>query len=362
MKQLGISVVTDVDGTGRVIRPPQTPRHVALGRDLNQLKQSIGFLVGRQLENVERSISKTLATRFSEVQDLADRASLHAGKRLRPILVLLASRAVNSSVSDVRAELDLVRIATSVELVHMASLVHDDLMDHAETRRHQPTISHACGENAAVLLGDYLFTRAYAAAAECRQTLPARMIARAATHLCEGELRQQLSASQWKLRRADYYSILFQKTASLCQASCRLGAWRSGASLQQQKVLAAFGKHLGLAFQIHDDWLDYWGDDKVGKTLGTDLAQFKPTLPLMEFMSCESEAARTEMLIALSRPNEESLTRAHSMIKNSAAGERTLKVAKRLAAKSIDALRPLPDSDAKQLLMALAVFSVNRAS
>lgn len=243
----------------------------------------------------------------------------------------------------------------------MASLVHDDLMDHAETRRHQPTISHACGENAAVLLGDYLFTRAYAAAAECRQTLPARMIARAATHLCEGELRQQLSASHWKLSRAEYYSILFQKTASLCQVSCRLGGWRNGASLQQQRVLADYGKYLGLAFQIHDDWLDYWGDENVGKTLGTDLAQFKPTLPLMEFMSSESQAARAELLIAITRPTADSLARAHSMIRNSDAGDRTLKVAERLATKAIDVLDVLPESEAKQLLKALAVFSVSRS-
>ncbi|MFO0941489.1 MAG: polyprenyl synthetase family protein [Pirellulales bacterium] len=361
MKQLDISVENVNGKAEQLCRSQKVKRYQSLGRDLVQLKFEIGSLIGGQLQRVEESISSTLSTKFGEVQDLADRASMHAGKRLRPILVLLASKAVAGPTCDPNSDKDLVHIATSVELVHMASLVHDDLMDHAETRRHQPTISHACGENAAVLLGDYLFTRAYAAAAECRQTLPARMIARAATHLCEGELRQQLSASQWKLNRSNYFSILFQKTASLCQVSCRLGGWRSGANHLQQKVLADFGKYLGLAFQIHDDWLDYWGDEEVGKTLGTDLAQLKPTLPLMEFMNCSTENDKAELLIALTRPTHESLAHARRMIRESTAGERTLKAAQRLAAKAIRALDTLPESESKQLLKALAVFSVSRS-
>jgi octaprenyl-diphosphate synthase len=209
-------------------------------------------------------------------------------------------------------------------------------------------------------LGDFLFTRAYALAATCRSAKPARSIATASTKLCEGELRQQLSAGNWRLKRREYLSIIGQKTAALCTAGCRLGAWQAGATPDHQRQLAQYGQLLGLAFQIYDDWLDYWGDNGVGKTLGTDLVQLKPTLPLIEFLGCSTRAERNQFIRLVAQPTPETMELARRLICNSQAGPATLYLAHRLADKAIGILDNLSDSAAKRLLQSLALFSVQR--
>ena len=335
---------------------------ISAALDLEALKRTIQTLVGPQIVETERQIAKAITSQFSEVQHLSNQAGALAGKRLRPILVWLSAQACECYISDAKLDAELAKIAASVELVHMASLVHDDVMDQADTRRHQTTVYRLSGTNAAVLLGDFLFTRAYAVAASCKGTHPARRIARAATDLCEGELRQQLSASNWNLSSREYFGILNQKTASLCSVSCQLGAWRSGSSLAHQRLLAKFGRYLGLAFQIFDDWLDYWGDESVGKTLGTDLAQLKPTLPLLHYLNTASTSERQRFLAKLQSQKSEDLRWATETIRSSDAGDATMIVARRFAQKAIALIDSLPDSEARSLLKGLALFSVSRAS
>jgi octaprenyl-diphosphate synthase len=276
------------------------------------------------------------------------------------MLVLLSAQGCLSARSKTGWNSDARAVAAAVELVHAASLVHDDVMDGAVERRHQPTIVHAKGISAAVLLGDYLFTRAYAMAASCRSTLPARQIAAAATRLCEGELRQQASTGNWQISWSEYRSILTQKTAALCAVSCRLGGWLSGASPREQLALNRFGRELGLAFQIYDDWLDYWGTDRVGKTLGTDLAQLKPTLPLIRLLSQSKSAERRRVIELLEQGSPAALEGVRAALERSDAGDFTLRVAQRCAQGALSSLAPLRASVAKECLMAIADYSVTR--
>ncbi len=324
------------------------------------LRLVVNRFVGAELEQVERLLRSATSSRYDEVATLCRSAAAMGGKRLRPTLVFLAGKVVGANAWDHRTQHDLSAIAASVELVHAASLVHDDVMDHAVERRHQMTIAGLAGNSAAVLLGDLLFTQAYGLAARCKSTVPARQIAAAATKLCTGELRQQASAGDWSMSRSQYRSLLLQKTGALCGVSCRLGAWRSGGSRSQVKALTNFGNWLGLAFQVFDDWLDYWGTEQVGKTLGTDLAQAKPTLPLIRLLETATPSHRQRLTGLLARADHAAMTEIRASLESSDAAEFTLQMARRSADRAKRYLSELPDSEVRACLSAVADYSIVR--
>jgi octaprenyl-diphosphate synthase len=326
------------------------------------LQNRMQDLLGEDLEHVERKLRSSTRSRYAEVNRLSQSAAASGGKRLRPQLVFLSARAISVASLTADQHSDLVSIASAVELVHAASLVHDDVMDAAVERRHQPTIVHRTGNATAVLLGDFLFTRGYALAASCRQTFAARQISRAATQLCEGELRQQQSAGEWSTTLAEYRGMLIQKTGALCAVSCQLGGWRAGADRSQAAALKAFGSLLGLAFQVYDDWLDYWGTDKVGKTLGTDLIQLKPTLPLIRLLSTSTPSRRAELEGLLAEGVSGHIDAIRQQLADSDAEEFTLRIARRCAEQAQQRLSVLPNSVAKECLQGLADYSVNRTA
>ncbi len=322
----------------------------------DQIRQN----VGHELAQVEKLLSGATASRYPEVERLCRGAAALGGKRLRPTLVWLSARSVATTALEHRCSSDLSSIAAAVELVHAASLVHDDVMDGASERRHLPTIVAHAGNSTAVLLGDLLFTRAYALAANCRSTYPARRLAAASTQLCVGELRQQTAAGAWSISQREYLGLLKQKTGALCRVSSQLGSWRAGGTQQQILAVARFGSLLGLAFQIRDDWLDFWGTQQVGKTLGTDLAQSKPTLPMIRLLSTVSASERRELLRRLEAGGADNLAFAREQLDRSDAGPYTLAAARRCAARAAEQLVCLPESPAKQCLSAMADYSVQR--
>lgn len=325
------------------------------------LKRSLHALVGGRLSAVEHQLRLATTSQFQAVNDLTSQAAEMGGKRLRPVLTLLSMEACCQGALSTTQEKDLVSIAAAVELVHAASLVHDDVMDGAVQRRHRPTIGSVAGSSAAILLGDFLFTRAYAMAATCRNGFPARQIARASTQLCEGELRQQLSAGNWELSLQEYREILGQKTGALCGVGCRLGAWVVEATDDQSRGLAKFGRLLGIAFQVFDDWLDYWGSEDVGKTLGTDLAQAKPTVPLIRLLATLPDVKRREVIELIESGSPQAMEAVRPLLDESDAREYTLELARRCVQKAIGCLSILPSSLAKSALSEIAKFSVARA-
>jgi octaprenyl-diphosphate synthase len=210
-----------------------------------------------------------------EIREMADYCIDTSGKRIRPALVFM------SGWRGPEVTNDLVRIAAVVELVHLASLVHDDIMDGAEVRRNRPTATRAYGPTPAVLLGDALFSHALNLATQFPTTEVCRSISESMRRVCAGEIIQTMRRGSTNITHADYQRIIDLKTAELFRVSCVLGARYGGYSPGFVKAAETFGRHLGIAYQIFDDLADFFGDEKrIGKTLGTDLSSGKITLPL----------------------------------------------------------------------------------
>lgn len=322
-----------------------------------QCRTSVGDL--RQLESLldgemvafEDLLSLQLASEYPVVSRLMDSAAALQGKRLRPRLVMLSALACGSITANTR------KIAAVVEMVHAATLVHDDVLDSAETRRGSPATHVTWGNRASILLGDLLFSKAYILAASAGNCFAAERVGKAGQALCEGELRQQETIGNWTLSMSNYIDILRQKTGDLCAASSQLGAWSAGGSERVQLALEVYGSQLGIAFQIYDDWLDVWGTAALGKPLGNDLANRKPTLPIMRMLETASADQRSELLSLLDAGPSDQLREA---LDNSDASAITLDTARRFARSACDALNILPESIAKQALIAVAQQSVSR--
>ena len=242
--------------------------------------------VAADLEEVERILSQTLKSRYAQVQPVVDHVRHYRGKRLRPVLLLLTARACGKPTPAHHV------LGAVVEMIHTATLVHDDILDGASVRRHVPTVNAGWGVHNAVLLGDYLFTHAFHLASTLDDVRACRLIGEATNRVCEGELCQGLERGNLDLTEADYFDMIDGKTAELLACCCQLGALFSGASAEVVQALARFGRYVGLAFQIADDLLDLVGDEQTtGKSLGTDLEQQKMTLPLIRVLQHGAEGA-----------------------------------------------------------------------
>ena len=182
-------------------------------------------------------------------------------------------------------------LAAVVEMIHTATLVHDDILDESMVRRHAATVNAEWGNETAVLLGDYLFTHAFHLAASLDSTLACRWIGRATNRVCEGEMHQVHQRGNLDLDESSYFSIIEGKTAELTAVSCRLGAHYAGADEATTEALDRYGRNLGIAFQIADDVLDIWGEERLtGKSLGTDLEKQKLTLPVIRLLETADPA------------------------------------------------------------------------
>ena len=235
--------------------------------------------VASDLEEVECILSQTLKSRYAQVQPVVDHVRCYRGKRLRPVLLLLTARACGKPTSAHHV------LGAVVEMIHTATLVHDDVLDGASVRRHTPTVNAGWGVHNAVLLGDYLFTHAFHLASTLDDVRACRLIGKATNRVCEGELCQGLERGNLELTESAYFDMIDGKTAELLACACHLGALFAGASSDVVQALARFGRYVGLAFQIADDLLDLVGDEQTtGKSLGTDLEQQKMTLPLIRVL------------------------------------------------------------------------------
>src|SRR6476661_3486396 len=241
---------------------------------------SLTECIAPQLAAVERVFHEELKSDLPSVDTLVKHVSRFRGKMLRPTLLLLTGKACGGELTDAH-----VTLATVVEMVHMATLVHDDVLDEAELRRKGATINHLRGNEAAVLLGDYLISHSYHLCSSLDSQLASRTIARTTNQVCEGELLQIDNRNNLDLDEETYIQIISLKTAVLCATCCTLGATLSGADEATAQAMETYGLSLGIAFQIQDDILDIVGDQRtVGKTLGIDIEKGKMTLPMIHFM------------------------------------------------------------------------------
>jgi octaprenyl-diphosphate synthase len=247
--------------------------------------------IADELRAVEQILQSELRSETPWVDRLLQHNWIGGGKRIRPMFLLLSGAAAGSLTP---AHL---RLAAAVEMIHAATLVHDDVLDKADTRRHLPTVNSIWDNRTSVLLGDYLFSHAFyvASLAECPVALG--ILAESTNKVCSGEIRQNASQGDFELSESDYLSMISDKTAELCACSCRLGAIAAGADEEACNEFAMYGHHLGVAFQIVDDILDLVGaPDTVGKTLETDLVNQKPTLPVIHCLKHASEKDRESLL------------------------------------------------------------------
>ncbi len=239
--------------------------------------------VQAQLDEVDRRIVAQTAEFDPAIEGYVAYAIGGGGKRLRPLVALLSGGATGTLVS---GHVDL---AVIVELIHLATLVHDDIMDDAERRRSQPTVNARWGNSLSVLLGDVLFAHALNLSTDFDDTNISRTIARTATEVCSGEMIQTQRRFDLQLSRDDYFRIIGMKTGSLFACAAELGGVISGANDEDVARLKSFGAKIGTAYQIYDDCLDIAGNEaETGKTLGTDLRKGKLTLPVLTLLESAS--------------------------------------------------------------------------
>lgn len=317
--------------------------------------RKISETIVEQLTEVDVLFKEELVSDLPCVNDLIDHVGQMRGKMLRPVLVLLSGQATGELTKAHNT------VAAVVEMVHMATLVHDDVLDEADLRRRGMTINRLKGNEAAVMLGDYLISHSYHLCSSLNHQHAARVIAKTTNQLCEGELLQLHNRGNLDLDEEAYLTIISRKTASLIAASCYLGAHMAGANETAAKRLEKFGLSLGIAFQIQDDVLDLIGDTRrVGKTLGIDVEKRKLTLPLIHFLKNAPAEHRSlcRSLLAADEPT------ASDRVKNLLAPSESIRYARDRAARLVDrakqGLADLPDSEAKTALLAMADFAVDR--
>ncbi len=247
-------------------------------------------------------------------------------------------------------------------MIHTATLVHDDILDESMVRRHAATINAEWGNEAAVLLGDYLFTHAFHLAASLETTLACRWIGRATNLVCEGEMQQVHNRGNLDLDESAYFDIIRGKTAELTAVCCRLGAHYAGADATVVEAMEDYGRDLGVAFQIADDVLDLWGEERTtGKTLGTDLEKQKLTLPIIRLLNTAPPEVASEVRTLLTETTPESRRRLCPYLESSGALDYAWERAQDHADAAESALDHLPDTPAKDHLRRLTRYVVRRS-
>jgi octaprenyl-diphosphate synthase len=312
-------------------------------------------IIKSDLLKVEELLRAQLRSADPYVDQLVKHGFRLGGKRLRPALLLLAGMAVGSVGSA------HITLAVVMEMIHTATLVHDDVLDEASLRRHLDTVNARWGNKSGVLLGDFLFSHAFFLAATTDDAYACRLIGRSTNIVCEGEMRQLNSGGRLDLGEAEYLSIIDAKTAELCACCCRLGSHYSQASREQEETLARFGRKLGVAFQIIDDLLDLEGDEAItGKSLGTDLEQLKPTLPIIRMLAQLDADDRAKVKEALRTPEGRSRPALEPWLARTDGLAYARDVALRTVREAQAELANLPAGPAREVLHRLAEATVRR--
>ena len=312
--------------------------------------------VKNQLGEVLSELRRVVVSEFADVQGVNDHLLLMRGKLLRPTLLLLASR-----VGD-EADEDAVTLAAVVELVHLATLVHDDAVDHSVLRRGLPTVNAVWTHQVAIIMGDYLYSRAVTELARLNRLESLRSLAQAANEMSVGEMRQLTSFDALDFSEADYYALIRAKTASLMRAACEMGALAGVERYRAQ--LAHYGENLGMAFQIADDLLDYTGTEAVtGKPTGHDLREHKVTLPLVEAMRHVSpeELETIRALFDEVDPSDEAILGVVDIVQRRGGLDYARERARGFAAEALSALDGLAPGPALDALRDAVGYAVDRS-
>lgn len=311
----------------------------------------------KPLADVEAMLQDELQSSIPYVDELLQYVGTLSGKRMRPSLLFLAAEATGSIGND------HVVLASVIEMIHIATLVHDDILDGADTRRHKVSVNQKYGNQSSVLLGDYLFTHSFYLASTLETTFACRRIGQATNRVCAGELNQVGNSGNLALTEDAYYEIIRGKTAELCACATSLGAHYAGADETTSAALKEYGMQLGIAFQIADDLLDLTGDEaETGKSQGTDIEKQKLTLPVIHLLREASKSAHDEAMsiLASADGSPESLARLRGLLEASGSLDYARNAAVTAAELAASQLDCLPESEAKATLLGLTKFVVAR--
>lgn len=312
-------------------------------------------LIESQLSEVQDYIDAQLKSLHEPVSELLGHVNIKSGKMLRPGLVLLSGLCCGEI-------LPLhVTVAAIVEMVHEATLLHDDVIDEGEIRRGNATVNRLFGNETAILAGDFLLSRA-SVICSCLDTNINKVIAFATSQVCEGELAQLLQRDNFQLSESEYINIISQKTAALFSGCCKLGAVCSKAPQAQVEALSKFGENIGIAFQITDDLLDIIGNEnQTGKTAGRDADKNKLTLSLIHQLSSVDEKERMVLIEKIENPGQYRKVLLDILSDNGSI-EYANRRAEQFVDLAIDSLTAISESPAKQALLSIAKFVTNRVA
>jgi octaprenyl-diphosphate synthase len=311
------------------------------------------------------AVDNVIRARLKSTVPLVDRVAEHiisgGGKRLRPLIVVLASRAC-----DARAETQrdtYLEAAAFIEFIHTATLLHDDVVDGSSMRRGRDTANEVFGNQASVLVGDFVYSRAFQMMAGLSSQRVMEIMADATNIIAEGEVLQLMNANDPETTEQRYLEVIYRKTARLFEAGAEVAAVLAETPLEMQRSLAKFGRHLGTAYQLVDDVLDYRSDPATrGKNIGDDLAEGKPTLPLIHALKHGTDEQKRIVRNAIENGGIDQLDAIISAIDSTGGLDYTMDLARTESDKALAALAPLADTPYKQALGSLARFAVSHTT
>jgi octaprenyl-diphosphate synthase len=317
---------------------------------------AIQNLIDQDMQAVNALIHKRLRSEVALVNQLGYYIVNSGGKRLRPLLLLLSAHAFNYQ------GIYHLTLAAIVEFIHTATLLHDDVVDASELRRGQRTANYVWGNEASVLVGDFLYSRAFQMMVEVKNMRVMEILSAATNIIAEGEVLQLLNCHEPSTTEAQYLQVIRSKTAKLFEAAAQLGAIISEQPNQYEQAMAIYGIHLGTAFQLIDDVLDYSAkSEAIGKNVGDDLAEGKPTLPLIHALQQGTPAQQHVLREAIIHGGRDNISEVIATLESTDAIGYTARVAQREAEQAVMAIAGLPDSPYTEALRALAHFSIHRS-
>ena len=316
--------------------------------DLNTLTES-------DMQRVNQVITENLASDVVLINQLSQHIIYSGGKRLRPVLVLLSAKVCGYTGDD-----DAL-LAAVVEFIHTATLLHDDVVDDSEMRRGQKTASDIWGNEAAVLVGDYLYSRAFQMMIRAKSMRIMDLLADATNTIAQGEVLQLLNIHDADTTEAKYHEVIYGKTACLFEAAARIGAILGDSDSALEQAMADFGRHLGTAYQLVDDALDYTANsDELGKNVGDDLTEGKPTLPLIYAMQHGNDEQKALIRKAIKEGGLEHIGAITNILDETGALDYTLERARSESMLAKAAIESLPHNEFKQALLFLADYATQR--
>jgi octaprenyl-diphosphate synthase len=319
--------------------------------------ESIRASVTADLAAVDATIRRELTSDVALVNQVSDYIIGAGGKRLRPLIVLLAARA--AGLPPVSKQ---VPAAVVIEFIHTATLLHDDVVDGSGQRRGRQTANEVWGNAASVLVGDFLYSRAFQLMVQLGDLGVMDIMANATNVIAEGEVLQLMNTNDPDTTEARYLDVIYRKTARLFESGAQIAAVLAGASPRVQVALGAYGRHLGTAFQLVDDALDYRGNaSERGKNIGDDLAEGKPTLPVIHALQHGTAAERALLKRAIESGGLAELGQVLQAIESSGGLEYTARLAQGEVDQALAALEPLPETVHLEALRKLAGFAISRS-